>query len=99
MQHIRLPHGTEIRIAKSVYHEVWYVDIRKWFFLEKEDKWIPTRKGIKFPLELVNTVLTALGEELGLKTQAKEKPEPSAEDIASAPDPSTILDDEDLSPF
>lgn len=51
-----------IRIQKSNFKGYEYIDVRKYYLKEETGEWLPTKKGIAIPPELVDEIITALKE-------------------------------------
>jgi len=51
--------GSELRIRRVERNGRKFVEVREWFYAEKEDKMLPTKKGVVIPEDIVDDV-TAL---------------------------------------
>lgn len=54
-------HLTQIRISKDEFRGKEYADIRE-FYLSDDNEFCPTRKGVKFSLDLLDEVIAGLNE-------------------------------------
>jgi len=54
-------HLTQIRISKDEFRDKEYADIRE-FYLSNDNEFRPTRKGVKFSLDLLDEVIAGLNE-------------------------------------
>ena len=61
MATIRKSSTDELRIEIRDYKDKKYLDIRSWFReSEESDKWIPTKKGVTVPIELLEQFVDAV---------------------------------------
>ncbi|MBU0710948.1 transcriptional coactivator p15/PC4 family protein [bacterium] len=60
----------QIRISRDDYQGKEYVDIRE-FFLAEDEEFRPTKKGVKFSLDLLDEIIDGLSE-LSEKTQENQ---------------------------
>lgn len=65
-----------IRIEATEYQDKKYLDLRLNFLKEETDEWIPMKKGITVPLEILPEMvvaLTKIGESCQLNGSVAEK--------------------------
>lgn len=53
--------GQQIQIRLTTFRGREYLDLRN-FYLDENNEWKPTRKGIAIPTELYEDLMTALNE-------------------------------------
>ena len=69
--------GEEIQVAIRTFKGKHYIDLRQWFQGKNEATFLPTKKGVSFPLELITELRKAV-ERLSkavVKFQVKEPDE------------------------
>jgi len=63
----------EVRVSLGTFKEKVYLNVRVWFFSQRDGEFKPTKKGITLGTEFIAELKTALkkaGEEVGLPAEA-----------------------------
>ena len=55
-------YGKTIKVKIAYWKDNAYIDIREYYSNEESEDALPTKKGVRFPVDMIDEILEGLGE-------------------------------------
>jgi hypothetical protein len=74
MKRIQKNATTQIRVGRTQYKSIEFVDVRNWVLKNKQNEYVPTRQGITVPTDRIDEIISAFQS---CKSSSEDSPDES----------------------